>query len=67
MAETSLEALDCYNQKIQDAASINVHLSNLENVQKINTVEMIPIDARADAYKKIFGSCCETPQTQIIS
>lgn len=22
---------------------------------------------RADAYKKIFGTCCENPQTQIIS
>ncbi len=59
------EALDCYNQKIQDAASINAHLSNLENVQKINTVEMIPVDARADAYKKIFGNCCPTPQNII--
>jgi hypothetical protein len=55
------EALDCYNQKLQDAASINAHLTNLENVQKINTMELIAPDARADAYKKIFGSCCETP------
>ena len=56
------EALDCYNQKLQDAASINAHLTNLENVQKINTMELIAPDARADAYKKIFGDCCPTPQ-----
>lgn len=56
------EALDCYNQKLQDAASINAHLSNLENVQKINTIESMSPDARPDAYKKIFGDCCPTPQ-----
>ena len=60
------EALDCYNQKLQDAASINAHLSNLEMVQKIATIELItdPIQ-RAEEYKKIFGSCCSTPQTII--
>lgn len=56
------EALDCYNQKLQDAASINAHLTNLENVQKINTIELMASDVRPDAYKKIFGDCCPTPQ-----
>jgi hypothetical protein len=56
------EALDCYNQKLQDAASINAHLTNLENVQKINTIELMAPDVRPDAYKKIFGECCPTPQ-----
>lgn len=62
------EALDCYNQKLQDSASINAHLSNLEMVQKIASIEQIadPIQ-RAEEYKKIFGSCCTTPQTQVIS
>lgn len=62
------EALDCYNQKLQDAASINAHLTNLELVQKIASIEQItdPV-TRADEYKKIFGSCCTTPQTQVIS
>ncbi len=62
------EALDCYNQKLQDSASINAHLSNLELVQKIVAIEQIddPIQ-RAEEYKKVFGSCCSTPQTQVIS
>lgn len=62
------EALDCYNQKLQDAAAINATLGNLENIQKIVSVEQItdPMQRAAD-YKKIFGTCCETPQTQVIS
>lgn len=62
------EALDCYNQKLQDAASINAHLSNLELVQKIAAIEQITDPTtRADEYKKVFGNCCPTPQTQVIS
>lgn len=62
------EALDCYNMKLQDADGVKAYLENLELVQKINTLEQIndPLQ-RTDAYKKIFGNCCETPQTQIIS
>jgi hypothetical protein len=62
------EALDCYNQKLQDAAAINANLDNLELIQQIASIESIsdPVQ-RADAYKKIFGSCCTTPQTQVIS
>lgn len=62
------EALDCYNMKAQDAVAIKGYLENLELVQKINAIEAItdPVQ-RAEAYKKIFGDCCSTPQTQIIS
>jgi hypothetical protein len=62
------EALDCYNQKLQDAASINAHLNNLENVQKLDIIESItdPIQ-KAEEYKKVNGACCTTPQTQVIS
>jgi hypothetical protein len=61
------EALDCYNQKLQDANAQNAYLGNLEMVQKISMIEEIgdPIQ-RAEEYKKVFGSCCATPQTQII-
>jgi|GEM_PF-858787 len=62
------EALDCYNQKLQDAASVNANLDNLELVQKIASIENITDPAqRAEAYKQIFGECCATPQTQVIS
>lgn len=61
------EALDCYNQKLQDANAQNAYLGNLEMVQKISMIEEIadPIQ-RAEEYKKVFGSCCAVPQTQII-
>lgn len=62
------EALDCYNMKLQDADAIKGYLNNLELVQQINALEAITDPKeRADAYKKIFGNCCGTPQTQIIS
>lgn len=61
------EALDCYNQHLQDAAATKTHLENLELVQQIASVEMLTDPKeRADEYKKIFGNCCENPQTQII-
>jgi hypothetical protein len=55
------------NQKLQDSAAQASYLNNLELVQKLALIEEItdPI-ARADAYKKVWGSCCSTPQTQII-
>ena len=61
------EALDCYNQKLQDSNAQNAYLGNLELVQKISMIEEIgdPMQ-RAEEYKKVFGSCCTTPQTQIL-
>jgi hypothetical protein len=62
------EALDCFNQKLQDANAQNAYLGNLELVQKLSMIEEItdPVQ-RADEYKKVFGACCSTPQTQVIS
>lgn len=61
------EALDCYNQKLQDAAAQKVHLDNIEQVQRVDIIENIedPIQ-QAENYKKINGTCCSTPQTQIV-
>ena len=62
------EALDCYNQRIQDAAATEADLMNDELVQKITILEGItdPVQ-RAELYKRVFGDCCDVPQTQIIS
>lgn len=62
------EALDCYNMKIQDADAIKSQISNIELLQQLETIQNIDDPAqRAEMYKKVFGSCCDTPQTQIIS
>lgn len=61
------EALDCYNQKLQNAAATKVHLDNLEQVQRIEIIEGITnATDKATNYKKVNGTCCENPQTQII-
>ena len=61
------EALDCFNNKIQDAASIGESIKNIEMLQKLELLEEITDPKeKAELYKKIFGSCCDTPQTQII-
>lgn len=58
------EALDCYNQKLQDIA---VNKAQLEN--DVMTQQQAIIDAldtatdKADKYKKVFGPCCEVPQS----
>ncbi len=61
------EALDCYNQKLQESATLNAELlndkqlkQNEELQQKIDTINNIadPIQ-RAENYKKIFGDCCD--------
>ena len=64
------EALDCYNQKLQESATLNAELLNEKLVkeneelqQKIDAINNIadPIQ-KAENYKKIFGDCCEVPQ-----
>lgn len=37
-------------------------------IQQLETIQEIsdPLQ-RAELYKKVFGECCDTPQTQIIS
>lgn len=65
------EALDCYNQKLQDAATVKAQLENrrleLENQrmeQAMQLLDLIPDPAmRAELYKKIFGDCCNVPQS----
>ena len=62
------EALDCYNQKLQDADSIAAYLGNMVTLQQIQAIEDITDPAeRTAAYKKVFGQCCENAQTQIIA
>jgi hypothetical protein len=37
-------------------------------IQQFETIqEITDPEKRAELYKKVFGSCCDTPQTQIIS
>lgn len=58
------EALDCYNMKLQDASAIAEQLKNLTTVQQIAVIEEITDPAqRAELYKKVFGNCCDVPQT----
>lgn len=61
------EALDCYNMKLQDADAIKSQLQNIELLQQMESIDAIsdPVQ-RAENYKKIFGDCCDVPQTQII-
>lgn len=58
------EALDCYNQRLQDAAGTRADLENQERAQAIEIIGEIPdAVAKAEAYKSVFGNCCPTPQT----
>ena len=82
------EALDCFNQKAQDADTMASYINNLAAMQSVEnsiqetaeasavaaqkiqvvTQQMKLIDTitpptdQATAYKKVFGSCCPTPQ-----
>lgn len=57
------EALDCYNQKLQEAATYNAQLENTKLEQALKLIESIenPLD-RAKLYQYVFGNCCDTPQ-----
>lgn len=61
------EALDCFNMKAQDAVAVGENLKNLEAIQKMELVEGLddPMQ-RVELYKKVFGACCSTPQTQVV-
>lgn len=62
------EALDCFNMKAQDAVAIGEQLQNMSSLQQLAIIQAIDDPAqRAELYKKVYGSCCENPQTQIIS
>ncbi|MGB4847909.1 MAG: hypothetical protein WBP41_08340 [Saprospiraceae bacterium] len=61
------EALDCFNMKAQDSVAIGEQLKNLETLQRLELIENVSDnDKRVEMYKKVFGSCCDAPQTQII-
>lgn len=54
--------------KIQNADALKSQLSVIEVIQKLEILNDISDPAqRAELYKKVFGECCDTPQTQIIS
>ncbi|XZF13603.1 hypothetical protein ACTHGU_17620 [Chitinophagaceae bacterium MMS25-I14] len=61
------EALDCYNQKAQDAESMKGYIQNMELLQQIKMIDDISDpDKKVEMYKKVFGTCCDTPQTEVI-
>ena len=58
------EALDCYNQKLQDAATLNAALHNDKLKQAIDAIANIADpEEKVKLYKKVFGDCCDTPQS----
>lgn len=68
MQRKALVYLNNVNIKTQDAVAIGEQLKNIEALQQLETIQNIDDPAqRAELYKKVFGSCCDTPQTQIIS
>jgi len=53
------EALDCFNQKLQDAASIKSGLENIKLLQAIALVESLnTAEEKVSAYNRLFGTCC---------
>lgn len=60
------EALDCYNISLQKSAVLKTELENAEKSQQIEVINSIDfgadnLETRSNAYKKIFGECCEHP------
>lgn len=57
------EALDCYNMKLQDAATQVADLDVQKLQQMIDTINGIsdPVQ-KAELYKKVFTECCDVPQ-----
>jgi hypothetical protein len=61
------EALDCFNMKMQDAESIRRNLDNMEVLQRIQLIEDLgDPNRKAELYKRVYGTCCDTPQTQVV-
>lgn len=57
------EALDCYNQRLQVAATQNAELENTKLSQAIKVIDGIERpDEQAKNYKKVFGECCDVAQ-----
>ncbi len=57
------EALDCYNQHLQEAAFDGAHLANRKTEQALAIIDAIADPAeKARFYNHVFGTCCPTPQ-----
>ena len=58
------EALDCYNQKLQDEAVNRTKYENDKLKQAVEIIENIE-DKKEKAllYKKVFGDCCDVAQS----
>ncbi len=58
------EALDCYNQKLQNAAVVHADLENDLVKQQMTMMDKIsdPVE-KAKLYKKVFGTCCDVAQS----
>lgn len=65
------EALDCYNMRLQNAAAEKSELENerlrIENAKTKQAMDILALitdpKLKAELYKKVFGSCCEVPQS----
>ena len=58
------EALDCYNQRLQDAATQNAEMQNDKLEQALKLIDKIEKpEEKAKLYKKVFGDCCDVPQS----
>jgi hypothetical protein len=58
------EALDCFNLHLQESAIEEAKLNNDIKQQTIDILNAItdPVE-KATLYKKVFGDCCDVPQS----
>lgn len=58
------DALDCYNQKLQGAATVEAALNNDALYQQMQIINGISDpEKKAKLYKKVFGTCCDVAQS----
>lgn len=58
------EALDCFNLKLQDNTVLESQLNNDIKQQSIDIINAITDPSeKAAMYKKVFGDCCDVPQS----
>jgi hypothetical protein len=58
------ESLDCYNQKLQDAATQNAEMQNRKLEQALKIIDTIERpEEQAHLYKKVFTECCDVAQS----
>jgi hypothetical protein len=58
------DALDCYNIKLQNEAVREAILNNDEKAQALKIIEELDDPTlKATLYKKVYGDCCEVPQS----